>query len=38
MLNYANIYKVVGFVCPLKNFTSPPCRGILERRALLSEI
>lgn len=40
MLNRANIYIYIGIVslvCPLENLTSPPCRGISERRVLLSE-
>lgn len=43
MLNCANIYiyiyilGIVGLVCPLENLTSPPCRGISERRVSLSE-
>lgn len=36
---YACVYiaGIVDLVCLLKNLTSPPCRGISERRTLLSE-
>lgn len=39
MLKHADIYiGLIGFARSPQNFTSPPCRGISERRVLLSEI